>query len=272
MIRFAATALAFLFAAAPAVAHEFWIEPEAFRIEPGERLRADLKVGQDFKGDVFPYLRNRFVAYRTSGRGGTADVAGYDGASPSLDIRKAAAGLAIVSYLSTADRLIYRDWEIFIRYTEYEGLDDAVAEHRARGLPEKGFSETYVRCAKALIQVGEPGPRDMDRRIGMPLELVALANPYGDPAPHMLRVRLFWQGEPLADTQVSIFRRGPETDSEEKAVRTLARTDAEGVARIPLAGGGRFLLNAVHLEPADPQSDDEWQSHWASLTFAAAPD
>jgi uncharacterized GH25 family protein len=252
---------------APAQAHEFWIEPQAFRVEAGAGIRADLKTGQDFKGNVFPYLRDRFVAYRLTGRSGTDDVSRYDGASPSLDVAAAQPGLNIVSYHSTADRLIYRDWEKFTAYAEYEGLDDAVAEHRARGLPEVDFSETYIRCAKALIQVGPATEQDRDRPIGMPLELVAQQNPYADEAGGGLAVQLLWRGTPLGDVQVAIFqdRNG---DGANGVSRRVVRTDADGMAVIALDGGGRFLLNAVRLQPADPASGDEWESHWASLTFA----
>ncbi len=48
----------------PAAAHEFWIEPESHRVEPGEAIRADLKVGKNLKGNFFPYLRKRFLSYQ----------------------------------------------------------------------------------------------------------------------------------------------------------------------------------------------------------------
>ena len=272
-LRIAASAIAraglgaaLLLFAAPALAHEFWIEPKDFRVEPGAAIRADLKTGQKFKGDVFPYLRDRFVSYRLTGRSGGGDVARYDGASPSLDVRAAQPGLNIVTYHSRPDRLIYRDWDKFTAYAEYEGLDQAVAEHRRRGLPETDFSETYIRCAKALIQAGPVTAQDRDRAIGMPLELVAQANPYAEEQSGAFAVRLLWRGEPLGGVQVAIFQdRGGGN-----VRRSVVRTGKDGIAFVPLDGGGRFLLNAVQLLPADPNSGDEWESHWASLTFAVA--
>jgi len=255
------------FTTAPAAsAHEFWIEPQAFRIEPGEAVRGDLKVGQNFKGNVFPYLRNRFVSFRMTGRETESGIENYDGASPSFDLRDADEGLVIVSYLSTADRLIYRDWDTFLAYAEYEGLQWAVDAHRQRGLPERDFSETFVRCAKALIQVGPADSQDRDRAVGLPLELVAQANPYDAPLDR-LAVQLLWQGKPLRDIQVAIFQK---TEGSAVVRRAVIRTDANGMASVPLAGGGRFLLNAVRLEAAEAGSGDEWHSHWASLTFAVS--
>ena len=75
-------------------------------------------------------------------------------------------------------RVTYADWAVFRRYLADEGLDAFADLHRARGLPETGFAERYTRYAKALVQAGPADPADRDVRVGLPLELVAQANPY----------------------------------------------------------------------------------------------
>ncbi len=246
-----------------AAAHEFWIEPESHRVAPGEAIRADLKVGKMLKGDYFPYLKKRFLSYRVTVGARTVDVQNYEGASPSLDITADQPGLRIITYHSTADRLVYRDWQKFLTYAEQEGMMWAVEAHKARGLPESGFSEIYSRGAKALVQVGKADAADRDRAVGLPLELIAGENPFADKTPTELPVQLLWRGQPIGDTQISIFRNNG------TITRQIVRTDATGRAMIPLNGGGRFLLNAIHLQPvAASDAKDDWESHWASLTFA----
>jgi len=39
-------------------AHELWLEPEAFVVQPNSKLKTHIKVGQKFNGDKFPYLRS----------------------------------------------------------------------------------------------------------------------------------------------------------------------------------------------------------------------
>ena len=57
------TALALLsLSPASVAAHEYWIAPETHRAEEGTTLRADLRVGQDFSGEVYPWLRRNVIA------------------------------------------------------------------------------------------------------------------------------------------------------------------------------------------------------------------
>jgi uncharacterized GH25 family protein len=245
----------------PASAHEFWIEPKAFRLEPGAAIVADLKVGQNFRGDTYPYLKSQFVSFRITDRSGARDLKGDEGDAPAVNIRSAPKGLNVISYLATAHRLDFDKWEDFVEYVEYEGLGWVAEAHKRRGLPESGFAEDYVRCAKALVQVGEVSTSDQDVATGMPLELIAGQNPYAAPAPSELPVTLLWRGKPIGDIQIRVFHdNGTVTD-------TTTRTDAAGKAVIPLQSGGRFLLNAVHMQEAPPGRTAKWESYWASLTF-----
>ncbi len=47
-----------------------------------------------------------------------------------------------------------------------------------------------------------------------------------------------------------------------------ARADAHGLVTVPVAAPGEWLLSAVHMEPSAEPAEADWQSYWASLTFA----
>ena len=249
-------------AASSAQAHQFWIEPEAYRIEIGAPLVADVRVGQMLEGESYPYLSHKFVSYTVTDRTGVRPVEADEGDIPSLVRKTTTPGLHIVAYDAKAERLTYDSMAEFSEYLEEEGLGHITARHVERGLPESGFTEAYTRNAKSLIQVGPVEPADEDRATGLRFELIARENPYGA-ALASLPVTLLWLGKPAANTQISIFRK-PATG---KVVRTKVLTDAEGNAAIPLAGGGQFLLGAVHMEEVDEQTGAVWLSTWASLTF-----
>jgi uncharacterized GH25 family protein len=251
---------------APAAGHEFWIEPKEYRVEPGGTITADLKVGQHFRGSVFPYLTREFVSFKVRSPAGSRDIKGDEGDTPALAIRSAEKGLNVISYLATAHRLDFDTWEEFVSYLEYEGLDWVPAAHKRRGLPDSGFAEEYIRCAKSLVQVGDPSAADQDVVTGVPLELVASKNPYADPGLIELPVTLLWNGKPLGDVQIRTFR-----DDGRTVTETTTRTDSAGRALVPVAGGGKFLLNAVHMQEAPPGRNAAWESFWASLTFQIAP-
>ena len=239
-------------------AHEFWIEPEGASAQVGVPLKVRLYVGQHLRGNQQPYITSWFEAFMLHDAQGSRPVKGMMGDIPALSMKPRTSGLQIVHYWSTPDRLKYLSAEQFARFIDYEGLTTLKARHEARNLPPFGFEEDYVRCAKALVPVEDA--TGADRLIGMPIELLAEENPYTGAADR-LPVRLFWQGEPLADTQIRVFQK-----TEDVVERTL-RTDASGRASIDLAGGGFFLLSAVHLTELDGSNGAVWKSYWASLTF-----
>ena len=251
-----------LLTSSPSIAHEFWISPERGAINPGERITADLKVGQRLRGESYPYLSDRFRSFTRTVGGETRDVAGLEGDIPALSLPAERPGLTVIAHQTVAFRVTYDDWAVFRRYLSDEGLDAFAERHRRRGLPDSGFAERYTRTAKALVQVGSVRPGDSDRLTGMPLELVAGANPYSVGLDR-LPVRLLWQGAPLANRQITVFH---DAGDAVEATRRTVITDEEGRASIPLSGAGEYLLNAVHLQPVE---DDPvvWSSHWATLSF-----
>ncbi len=246
-----------------AAAHEYWIEPARFRVEAGSPIFADLKVGQDFKGDVYPYIPGQSNGAWIVDADGKRPSSARVGDIPAFNETARAPGLHILAYYSTPYRLTYTEPGKFAAFLENQGLDWVLAEHLRRGLPETGFDEAFSRCAKALVQSGDAGGGDVV--IGMPLELVAKANPYALPATaSVLPVTLLWQGTPLANAQITVFRNKDGLDV------TKVQTGPDGGASIPLGGGGKFLLSAVHMIPWDEQASDAWHSYWASLTFEIA--
>jgi hypothetical protein len=256
----AALAAMLLPVAASVNAHEFWIEPAEYAIGENATVVADLRIGQDFQGDRLPYLPTRFERFRIDDAAGVMPVAGRTGAMPAVEAPVRAPGPQIITYVSRPDRLQFSRRETFEAYLRYEGLEHVLALHEERGLPETGFTEIYIRCAKALVAAGQAAPSD--RATGMPFELVALDNPQDLGGRTVLRVRVLWQGAGSKDVRINLFRKnGP-------SPAARVRSSADGIAEIPLDGPGPYLLNAVHMEAAPPQSGAAWLSHWASLTFA----
>jgi hypothetical protein len=47
-----------------------------------------------------------------------------------------------------------------------------------------------------------------------------------------------------------------------------ARTDGRGRATLKLDRPGFWLVKAVHMIPAPADAGADWESFWASLTFA----
>lgn len=244
------------------MAHEYWIDPENYMVEVGDKVDARLLVGQMMQGTELPWLSHQARSFTIVGPKTKREHSGFEGDMPALSFNADEPGLHIMAIETEPLLIDFATIAEFSDYLQYEGLGSVVEAHRSRGLSETTIIEAYARAAKALVQVGPVRAEDKDRPLGLPLELVALETPYRKQA--SVPVRLTWQGRPEANAQISIFRDNGEVN------RSLVTTDEDGRATIPLAEG-RYLLNAVHIEPVDGE-EHAWKSTWASLSFAIMGD
>jgi uncharacterized GH25 family protein len=109
------------------------------------------------------------------------------------------------------------------------------------------------------------------RPVGLPAEIVPLTDPL---ASEIFRVRVLFRGEPVAGALLNAWRRqldradAPRHPPREPVPAVAqARTDSGGVAALLLHGRGEWLVSAVHMVPSSDAGAD-WESYWASLTFA----
>jgi uncharacterized GH25 family protein len=238
--------------AAPAAAHDFWIEPSSFRPAPGERVAVRLRVGEGLRGDPVPRDPGRIERFAAIGPAGETEVAGVAGVDPAGWAVPAGPGLQWIVFDSNHASLEQAGPK-FDRYLGEEGLE------RIREL-QKGdgpVREIYSRCAKSLLRVGE-GSSGFDRVLGLELELVPEKDPYSLKPGETLPVRLLYHGKPL-DGALVIGMASAET-------KVSARTSGGRVSLV-LDRPGLWLVKAVHMVPAPEGSGAEWESLWASLTF-----
>ena len=243
------------------MAHDFWIEPSAFRPAPGTEVALRLYVGQDFRGESLIYLPELHERYVYVDAGGEQPVPGLPGDDPAGKIRPRGPGLAIVGYRSKPFDIQFATLEEFERYLATEGLEHIAALRKRLGKSERDIAERYSRAAKSLVSVGPVKAQDGDRRLGFTLELVTERNPYGLTSGAELPVRLYYQNRPLADALVVAFAKDAPLE------KLRARTDRDGRVRLTLPRTGIWLVTAVHMVPAAKGTKADWDSIWASLTF-----
>ena len=270
-LRYLAIGIISLFFNQVSYAHEFWIEPHDFKLQPGDTLLADTKVGQRLVGDKYPFVPRRFESFDIIQGEKKGPVVSRVGDMPPVKDKVLKSGLVTLAYASTNRSLRYYKADKFYSFLDKEGLDWVKAAHEKRGLPAEGFVEVYRRYAKSLVKAGSG--EGMDSALGLPLELVMLKNPYLAPD-EALHVQLLSQGEPLADTQISAFFR---TTADKEAERVVFTSDAEGKIIIPRPEqAGLMLLSAVQMVEPDEKTVVEtkavWVSLWASMTFGILKD
>lgn len=246
------------------LAHEFWIDPAAYRIAADQEIVAQLRVGQKFKGVVQRYFPSYITRFEVIRNGAATAVTGRLGDDPALRMEPLGDGLLIVVHETSDSVLVYGEAELFREFVRSKGFPEIIAAHAERGLPDAEFPEKYRRFAKSLIAAGSGA--GSDEQVGLRTEIVALANPYTDDLGGALPVQVFYDGAPRANAQVDIFARlGEDTVEVSKT-----RTDENGVAVIPVRPGVEYLIDSVLILPLpnnDPDRGPVWESLWASLTF-----
>lgn len=253
-----------------AVAHELWIEPVVWQIPAEGKLEAMLVNGQNFAGNDgsglrLAYIPKWFTRFEMSLAAQTVPVPGRMGDTPALAMAPLGEGLHVAVYQSSGDVISYDGWakfEIFIGHKGFAGIEQ---RHIARGVSQDRFSEYYTRYSKSLIAVGSGAGEDRDT--GMQTELTALDNPYtfgGD----ALRVRLTYQGQVRANTQIELFEKTAAGD----VTRAVYMTDDQGVASLPVRPGLSYMADAVVIREPDAvlaaAKGVAWETLWANLTFA----
>jgi hypothetical protein len=253
-----AVPLAFVCFLHPALAHDFWIEPESFRPAVGQKVPVHLYVGMDFKGDPAPYIPEWFERYVYVNAQGEKPVPGLPGDDPAGTVPISATGLTVIGYRSTKFTVTFDTAEEFEKYLIKEGLERNLALLN-KSKPSKGkITENYSRSAKALLMNGA-ATTPADRVLGFRIELIAEKSPYTDKGPIPFRLR--YENRSLAGALVVAFNKAAPLD------KLKARTDREGRVTFDFKRRGTWLVTAVHMIPAPSGSDAQWESIWASLSF-----
>ena len=259
-----------LVSASPAAAHEFWLSPSTYRPVAGDLVSVSMVVGTGFRGEVKPYATPRTVRFVLRGAR-EIDMSGLPTNGDPVSARFRVAGgdgqlLAYESNFSSIE-LPARDFDAYLKL---EGLDAPLSARSRLGAAEGPGRERYARCPKAWVGSGQ-GAR-ATAPVGLTMEIVPLADPALGPS---LPVRVLFRGRPLPGALVRAWNRplagvGPADPASRDSLGPVARvrTDARGEARLNASRGGEWMVSAVHMEPSSDPAAADWQSWWASLTFA----
>ena len=243
---------------APAQAHEFWLEPESYRVQPEDQARATFHVGQEFKGPTYSFYPARSRRFDWSSGDSLQAVDALAGDNPAFSLSQPPEGLLIVLHETSDSSLTYKEEGKFEAFTASKGLD---AGGRTHPLP---FKELYSRHAKALIAVGDGA--GADRVFGLRHEIVAFANPYTDVLTDGMLVQILAAGKHRPGAQLEIFEKAPDGTVD----ISIHQADEHGFVRFAVKSGHSYLLDSVILEPREPLANAGavWHTAWAALTFA----
>ncbi|HKP76150.1 MAG TPA: DUF4198 domain-containing protein [Longimicrobiaceae bacterium] len=254
-----------LLCATSLLAHDLFLRPDSFFLRQGEAVRVRVLNGT-FTASEGAVARGRLRDLSLAGPEGRTqlDTTVWDarGDTSMLRVRAATAGTYVLG-ASLLPRTIRLEAADFNRYLEEDGIPDVLAARRRAGELGRPARERYSKHVKALLQAGERRTDSYATVLGYAAELVPLDNPYRLGVGGVLRVRALVDGSPAAGLTVLS---GGRTSAGARIAERAARTDAAGIARIPLRSRGAWYVKFIRMVPVQGDSVD-YESKWATLTF-----
>lgn len=255
-----------LVVAAPAAAHDFWIQPTRFATGIGEPLPFTLLVGHGVYRQRWGVATSRVLRFsdisvteQRNQRGVLHTDSGDDDGSLTFTT----AGTHVV-VLETGPAQSILPAIRFNDYLKVEGLAPAIAARARTGRTNSEGREFYSRRAKTLIEVGastDPQPQVM-RPAGLKLEIVPQKNPYRLRPGEKLPVRILYEGRPLPGATVKL--NNLDSDAEPLAQQL---TDAAGMANFAVPLRGNWQLNVIWTKVLPNNPLAEFDTVFSSLSF-----
>ena len=265
--RTVVAALLLLATAGTLSAHDMFLKPDRFFVEPGARLVVRVLNGTFSKSEN-AVTRDRVRDVSIAGPGGRVrlDSAAWSdrGDTSVLTVRTGESGTYVIG-ASTRPRDFQLEAKAFNAYLASDGVPDVLAARRRDHELDRPARERYSKHVKALIQVGARRGDDFATALGYPAELVPLDNPYALGPGGTLRVRALVDGAPAANQLVIA---GGRTPSGGRIAQRSTRTDSAGVARFRLGSRGAWYVKFIHMERVAGDASIDYESKWATLTFA----
>lgn len=242
------------------IAHEFWLQPQHFFYQPGEKAIISIRVGENFNGE--PWGNSGLlvaVSQHMQPSGISADLSkaysNKEGDSISVTLNEA--GTHLIT-LQTKNKFIQLKSAEFAAYLKEDGLQLA-SDYRIKNRElDKDGKEFYQRSVKTILQVGNPLFNACLKKTGLPLDIVPTIHPYTNPEENTYTI--YFQGKPLAGALVKSWVKGKETKMTEQL------SNAKGQVRFPQSMQPT-MISCVQMVRLPEGQEADWQSYWASLTF-----
>jgi hypothetical protein len=259
----------------PLAAHEFWVTPSGWVLQPGGRATILANVGDQFPGANSFTTPDRIETIRLVGPATDMVIPPpYRREKDSLaaDTQLPEAPGTYVGIVVVKPRAGEKSGPVFQQHIAHQGLDD-VGEYRAKhGETDKAVRERYSRYGKTLLRVGAGGTSThVTTPVGLKIELVPEVDPTTLRAGSMLRVRLLLDGQPAPNALVGAIYASAKATPETWPL--TGRTDAKGNVEFRLQDAGPWLIRAVRTVRRTGETGDlaaDWESYWASLSFQLA--
>jgi uncharacterized GH25 family protein len=243
---------ALLLSAAPAPAHDMWIEVRDYTPAAGEEITMTLAYDHHLPAREFLPKERLDEIFLLRPDGSKVAIKGYS----EVEYKTEAAPAGTGSHLVVA--------------TQKGAFWNKTTEGYQSGKSKKDVKDaiacTYsAKFAKAVVNVGEAAGDVLAKPLGHDLEIVPQADPAALGGGDYLPLKVLFKGKPLAGADVVATYVGFSREKNTFAYAT--KSAADGTAKIRMATPGAWLVAAHYKEDYPDQATCDQNSFAASLTF-----
>jgi len=245
------------------LAHEFWLSPDKFIYQKGEKINVRFFVGENFEGENWKGNNEKIQSLKLYFGSVSDDLLAYisEQEGDSLEMTMLDEGTNLVAFNST-NSYIELEAAKFNEYLKEDGLTDAIEYRKQNKEADSAGREYYQRCSKTLIQVGKVKDKTFSVATKLPVDIIPLSNPYSLKNNDTLRVKILFQNTPLPNTLIKIWLR-----KSDKTIKTDLVSDDNGEIKFPVLVAGKWMISVVKMVRLENDPKAEWQSYWGSLTW-----
>ena len=247
----------------PALAHEFWLEPQQYIFSRTEEINIRFRVGEAFTGDNWKGNRdkvNELKLYYADIVDDLSDALTED-EGDSLQFSIHEEGTAMVTF-NNINSFIELEAEKFNAYLAEDGLQSAIDYRQQQNETDSMGRELYQRSVKTIVQVGALKTTVYKKQTNLPIDIIPLSHPYQLNDGDTLTVKVLFKGGPLANTKIRTWHKLPGTVTD-----TSMMSNEKGEISFPVTTSGEWMVSCVTMLRITDDPHAQWQSYWGSLTW-----
>ncbi len=257
------------------VAHDLWMVPKPWMVGPGQPSQLDLVSGMKFPApdlEEDAYTAEQVARAVIRGPNGSHDLTKPHVAEGSLryETSLAAPGLYCSAAKTNPTFASYSAQE-FEEYLEEVAFEQATKDRHRLGETALEGKEFYTQYAATIFRMGDAqksaaSESPICRPEGHELAILLDSDPTLLAAGNSVSFQVVYAGQPAAGAVVRVM-----ADGDEEARFTL-KTDEKGRAQYTPESPGAWAIMTGWMQRRSDRAKADWDSHWASLTFAIPSD
>ncbi len=262
-LKYKLTYLLILLLVLPALAHEFWLEPQQYIFSRTDEINIRFKVGEAFTGDNWKGNRekvNDLKIYYADIVDDLSDaISDEEGDSLQFSIHEE--GTAVVTF-NNFNSFIELEAEKFNAYLSEDGLQSAIDYRKQHNETDSVGREFYQRSVKTIVQVGALKTPVFKKQTTLPVDIIPLSHPYQLKNGDSLTVKVLFKNEPLVNAKIRVWHK-----ILNRAGDTWFISNEKGEVSFPVNTTGEWMVSCVTMVHLTDDPKAQWQSYWGSVTW-----